>query len=497
MKDKKRPNMLLITLDCLRYDALHCNGEQSVITPTFDKLAKNGVSFDRNYCPYPLCMPSRSSILTGRYPMAHGVWTNGVELNENEISLVEVLRDNGYQTSCFGKFHFKPYRNKLTEPDLLENRQVNMDGIGWLKEAPDEPSHYKGFEVVKFADNTPNCDYHAWFDEKNKEYGYKESLAIEEIAVEQRKFSWVSKMPAELTKTDWICNEAKEYFDKKLDRDRPFFSWISILDPHLPYNPPEEFAKMLENAKVRKPYGFDKGIPERPKHYTKWFDYIYKHFGSKQDVLDNWQDIIRRYWAKVTHADDRVGKLLDFLESQGLLENTIVVVTSDHGTMLCDHQMIACGPHSFEGNVHIPLIWHAPGIIKESVRRNELVSLVDLLPTFFDIAGIQLPLGVQGKSYKGLLTGEKYEKRRNLIIESRMGQDLTGFKTIITDGGWKMAVYTNRVDGELYNLNEDPEEINNLFYDESYNDKKLELFREFAYELLLLEDPLPVRTSDF
>lgn len=491
---RKKPNLLLITLDCLRYDALGISGEKSAVTPNIDRLAQKGAYFDRHYCPYPLCMPSRSSLLTGRFPFAHRAWTNGVALKDDEVSLAEVLKNNGYETSCMGKFHFKPYRDKLTEPFLMNGEKVPGRGK-YLKENPEEPL-YKGFEYVRFADNTPFDDYHRWFEEKNKEFGYEENTALEEIPFEEKHFSWVSKMPSELTKTDWIFSCAKEYFNKYTS-NKPFFSWISILDPHQPFNPPEEFAKMLEGREVRKPYGFDEGIPDRPSHYRKWFDYIYKYFGPKRDVLDNYEDIILRYWAKVTHVDDRIGKFIDFMNEQGLMENTIVVITSDHGTMLCDHQMIACGPHSYEGNVHIPLIWYGPEYIEEGIRKNELLSLVDLLPTFFDIADIKLPLGVQGKSYKRLLTDGEYVKRNNLLIESRQGQDLSGFKTILTDDKWKMAVYTNRIDGELYDLNEDPHEINNLFYEEAFKEKKKELLGELAYELLNLEDPLPIRTGDY
>ena len=492
----KMPNLLFITMDCLRPDALGCYGEKYAKTPNIDLIAKQGVVFNRAYCAHPLCMPSRASMLTGRYPSAHGVWANGVDLPDNEVSLAEILRQNGFQTSIFGKLHFQAYKEGFS-PDFID-RAENSNNV----------LPYKGFEKTAIADNTPYNGYVAWLKDnypqcirtdkpaQNMTSMYLGQNHILDGRPDGKKLAYKSTLPVEATKTDWIYNQALNYFKNELDLTKPFFSWISFLDPHHPYNPPEPFADLHDDDYVREPVDINCGLENRPSHYKEWRDFIYRDLVDEEEIKQNWSDIIKKYRGKVSHVDDRIGKLLDYLEKVGILDNTILVLSSDHCSPLCDYGIAYCGTYSFEANIKVPLIWSFPDKFKVNGMSDEMVSLIDILPTFFDIIGLEIPLGVQGRSYKKLLLGEEYEPNKSILVEQRWGQKPDGFRTIITKD-WKLSIYVNRKEGELYDLVNDPREENNLYGNPQYEEIQNELFKEMVYKMLETQDPLPVRTGEW
>ncbi len=477
------PNLLLITMDALRQDAVGAYGRPEAGTPQIDALAARGLRFTRAYCTQPLCMPSRASVLTGRYPRAHGVWDNGVNLPAAEISLFEVLRQAGVQTASFGKLHFQAFKAGFypTYADQPEN--------------PEQRVPYRGFERVAIADNTPFGPYATWVRESFPQY---------EKAIANPFFdcppgtalAWTSTLPAAATKTDWIYQQARSYF-AGLDRERPFAAWVSFVDPHHPYNPPEPFAGWHDRDDIPEPIEPNSDLRYLPAHYRQWREEMLgERFALGEEPQRRWAEIIRRYRGKVSHVDDRIGRLLGELEAQGLLEETLVIVTADHGTPLCDFGLVQVGPYSFEGNIKVPLVCHWPGQRQGGEVSDALISLVDLLPTYFHLAGLPLPVGVQGRSFAPLLTGADYVARSCVLVEQRWGQEPDGFKTLVTPD-WKLSLYVNGVEGELYDLVNDPGERRNRFDEPEYRAIQQELTAQMLYELMRREDPLPLRTGEW
>lgn len=480
-----RPNLLLITLDALRHDALGYAGLARAHTPRIDRLAASGTVFSRAYCTHPHCMPSRASLLTGRFPQAHGVWNNGVDLPARESGLVEVLRQAGYQTACIGKHHFRAHRRGFgaSAADVPENGEGRFP--------------YCGFETSEIADHTPSGGYLAWVRER-----FPECLdRVLDPALERpagHVLAWTSDVPAEATRTDWILERSLHALDT-LDATRPFLHWVSFLDPHHPYNPPRRFAELHDAANAAAPVCPHSDLAHLPAHYRHWRDDVLsKRFGLGDEPRRRWREIIRAYRGKVSHVDDRIGRLLDACARRGLLENTCIVLTSDHGTPLCDFGLAQVGPYSFESNIRVPLVWvnPAPATAALPARCDALVSLVDILPAFFELAGLPLPAGVQGRSLLPWTVGRSGLRRDGLLVAQRWGRQPGGFRTLVTER-WKLSVYADPSEGELYDLQDDPREERNLYSDPRFAGQRGRLAERLACELLATEDPLPLRLGEW
>lgn len=476
-----RPNILLITADGMRYDALNCNGNMLAVSPRLDAFAGEGVRFSRAYCSQPICMPCRASIMTGRFPHAHGVWQNGVPLDSSLINLPTLLGELGYSTTKIGKCHFTPWLDSLNPNEGGHHVEYRGDGP------------YFGFERVRVTDHSPQDRYFEWLRERFPQHV--------ELALNPRRekpadatVGWKGSLPAEATKSAYTADLTITALQHR-DKSRPFFLWSSFIDPHHPYNPSPPFCDMFDHANFPKPPQNDGPPPSLPPSYHHWARRLAEHWGHVDTATRDWLRVRRMYQGKVAMVDHFIGQVLDTVRQEGLWDNTLIMFLSDHGTMLGDYGLMQVGEYSQECLIRVPMMCKPPATEQRRGESDALVSVVDILPTLLDYAGGESPLGVQGLSLRDVLEDPGSAIRESLMVENRWGQaPPEGFHTLITPR-YKLSVQTDGIHGELYDLHEDPREMHNRFQNPDLRQVQTDLLHQFAAEMLRIEDPLPRRVA--
>ena len=481
----QRPlNLLVISADGLRYDALHCNGNRLAQTPRLDRLAREGTRFERAYCTQPICMPCRASIMTGRYPWAHGVWQNGVPMNPDQTLLPGVLHEHGYRTATFGKCHFKPWLDSL-DPD----ESTASHAAEYLGDGP-----YYGFQTATVIDHSGRDPYHDWIARHHPRW--------QDLVDDRRRekpddavIAWKSALPAEATKSRFISQASMKWLDRVSQDERPFFGWVSFDDPHHPYTPSPPFADLFDDVDFPPPPDhLDGPSADLPPSYHDWARRLRETWGHVDTASKRWLEVRRLYQGLVSQVDAEIGRVLDHLQTLGQRQRTVVVFVSDHGTMLGDYGLMQVGEYSQEPLVHIPMIWSAPDADPGQITAG-LANTADLLPTLLDYAGIQPPAGTQGLSLRPILQDPAQRVRDDLLINNRHGQQPpAGFRTLVTDQH-KLSVGLTPGVGELYDLHADPLERDNLFGRPAHADLQARLTDRMLRAVLRDQDPLPQRTG--
>ena len=484
----RRPNLLLITTDQQRWDSLSFHGTPGYRTPNLDRLARDGVLFDRSYCPSPVCTPARVSILTGQYPARHGAYQIGMEPVPalRGPTLGSTLAEVGYGTALIGKTHFVARHLEHQHVAGVENPSPDRDN------PPDEFWHhhdgpYVGFQFVRHCqshtcDHMPNAHYRAWLQKKGLDLDH---LHADYRGGEDGKDCptvgrW--KKQPEHTQTAWITEESLDWIGKQQDEGRPWLCWASYQDPHPPYVCPEPYYSDVDMSDVDLGGLREGEMDDKPILYRRFFEGKYWSEENPDDFIDpdcpsknipalgeydriaDAARAIRAYIAMVNMLDDYVGRLLDALEEMGARENTLVVFTTDHGDMLGRHGLWGKGIAAYDDHQRIPGIACWPAGQSRSIGSSDaMFNLVDVMPTFLDAAGVESPPGVQGVSQLPVIRGEQEAVRDwalvDFIATVRLHQ-----QTLVHDG-YKLVLYRHADYGELYNLEEDPDQYWNLFDD--------------------------------
>ncbi|WP_176835490.1 MULTISPECIES: sulfatase [unclassified Paenibacillus] len=491
-----RPNLLLIQTDQQTAETLSLYGNPVLKTPMLESLAERGVVFEFAFCNYPACSPSRSSMFTGRYASTIGVQANHMMINPAEVTLPQVLKEHGYQTAIIGKNHAFMENTKTYYPGEI----VDREKASVLRQV---------FDYVRLADHGHLVD------------GYRDDPECK-AAHEWSHTCWVSPLghgtnPARPEKcgTYLLGDTMIDYLENRRDPDKPFFTWLSFPDPHTPYQAPEPYASMIDPAKVPlPPKDSMEGKPERQR------------VAYLMDAMDTADDeLIRKvraiHYGMIRFIDDTLARVFAKLEELGLTDNTVVVFTSDHGDSMGAHGLIQKHNLFYDSFTHVPLIVAAPGY-QGPRRTSHLAELVDIMPTFLDMAGIPIPPGVQGKSLAPFLRGEAYTPRDYVVIESGEEgvplrvSDVTvrpehpfddryfvwcayreawvGKGKSIRTLAWKLNIYANG-EGELYDLVNDRDELHNRFDDPASAGIRAELERKLLYWTMEKEDRLPLNTT--
>ena len=457
-------NILFITADQLRADALGCYGNTVVRTPHIDALAQRGICFDRVFAAFPVCAPNRASIATGRYPSVHGVKINGVLLPTTELTLMEVLRRRGYGTYAAGKMHFTPlWKNPPDGSPLLNpGEELACDPQPQPWQLPwygfEKAALMEGLPVGLYADYLKRHGFSAWDDPHGFSYPQHQCAR--------------SAYPEAHHHTTWIADRAIELIEKH-DPDRPLFCWCSFYHPHHPFTPPAPFDTMYNAA--------DMPFPKwRPGEAERWPEYYRQRFtarsGSHEAVgmcdihEDQWRKIKAYYYGMVSLIDKQVGRLVEALRRRGILDQTLIVLTSDHGEMLGDHHLVFKDT-TFDEVTRTPLMVVRPGATPAYRRSQALGCSIDLMPTLLDLCGLPVPAEVQGVSLAGAWDHAAFTPREAVLIE-------TDFALPETAGGARenppcaRAVRTPEAlltwhgpntRGELYDLTNDPDCFVNLW----------------------------------
>jgi arylsulfatase len=475
----KQKNVLFILADQLRKDTLGCYGNEKVITPNIDKLAAEGVQFNRCYVANPICMPNRLSLFTGMNIRNHSLWTNGVLLYQKKRTLADELKEEGYQTVSFGKIHFEPTYSEeaLGSRESRHYWKSRSKNITWN-------GPYWGFEHVELTiDHTlPLAHYGEWFYQNG---------GTDEILEEDEKE--LRNIPEHLHDSTFVGERTVDFIKNNRDKDCPFFAVASFPDPHHPFNPPKELIKEYTLNDAILPSGSYEDLDSRPGHYLKHFRGGWHRSGEREEQHPHGVDpevekqrIINTY-AMVNLIDKNVGKILDVLEEEDILEDTIIVFTSDHGELLGDHGLWYKGPFYYEGLLNTPCILKYDGCPISITE--DLFSTIDVFPTVCDLVGISVPGYVDGLSF--IDTQKRGVKRDSCLVEYRngYGKNDVSSKAIINER-YKYVFYETGEE-ELTDLKIDPQERKNFSRDPDYQSDKKEMKHTLLKEVFSSEIKWP------
>jgi arylsulfatase A-like enzyme len=469
--------ILLVTTDQQRYDTLGCNGGALAATPTVDGLAAEGIRFERAHPQSVVCMPSRSTILTGQHPSTHGVWMNGVPLPVDAPSVADVLHASGYRTALVGKAHFEPFLDPFFR--FTENSMATTGSM------PPGTRH-RGFEHLELATHGAigPLHYAQWMMAEHPEAlggfypALDGSLQVNSAGGGDTGAPQVKVNPVErgLYHTDWVADRTIGWLDT-LGADEDWFCWMSFPDPHHPWDPPESEVGRIDWREVPLPDGYPEDRARReaildgkPRHWRLWYDgTLVSNYEAPADwvpatlTADQVREVNARNAVECELIDEALGRVLARIAERGWADDLDVVFTTDHGEFQGDFGLLFKGPYHVDALMRLPLIWRpAPSSTTTASVVSRPVGLVDLAPTFCAIAGITPPLWMEGRP---LPVDEADARTRGFErVLTEWDSELFGtdvhLRTIMRDH-WVCSSYLpgtshDGSEGELYDLDEDP-----------------------------------------
>jgi len=486
---KLRPNILFITSDQQHWNTLGCMNPE-IRTPHLDRLAARGTLFQRAYCPNPTCTPSRASIITGQYPSQHGAWSLGTKLPESVPTVGQVMSDAGYNTALIGKAHFQPLKGTEEYPSL-ESYPILQDIDFWRGfHGP-----FYGFDHVELARNHADeahagQHYAAWMEDKGCR-DWRKFFQPPTGTTPKQHHRW--NIPEDLHYNTWITERSVERLKTYADGDQPFLLWASYFDPHPPYLVPEPWDKMYDPQRVTVPRATPGEHDRNPPHFqmtqeeapdfSAWQEpegHAMHGFSSHLQDPQSLSEDIATYYGMISLMDTGIGQILDTLEATGLADNTLIVFTSDHGHFFGQHGLNAKGAFHYEDLIRVPFLVSWPGHVPEGRCTDAIQSLVDLPTSFLSLTGIEKPRSMVGLDQSPVWLGNKTSVRDHAVVENRHQPTTIHVKTYV-NARYKLTVYFERDYGELFDLQEDPGEVNNLWDDASSKTLKAELTRKLLF----------------
>ena len=491
--------ILFVTTDQQRYDTLGCNGGTIARTPVVDALAADGIRYERAHPQSVVCMPSRSTMLTGQHPSTHGVWMNGVPLPVDAPSVADVLHQAGYRTALIGKAHFQPYLDPFLR---FEENAMSRDGI------PTGRTH-RGFEHLESATHGPAGPVHyaQWLAREHPEAigGFYQvldgSLQVNDEGGGTTGAPQVKVNPIDRSwyHTDWVADRTIRWLDS-LAADDDWFCWMSFPDPHHPWDPPQSEVGRVDWHDVPLPAGYpqraddrERIIGDKPRHWRLWYEgeLVTNYEAPARWVPasltpDQLREVLARDAVECELIDEAVGRVLAAIDRRGWSDDVDIIFTTDHGELGGDFGLLFKGPYHVDALMRLPLVWRparsallspaapaapTPSALAGPSVVTKPVGLVDLAPTFCAIAGVDAPPWMQGQP----------------LPVTDADADARGFERVLTE--WDSAIFGIDVhlrtmmrdhhlctvyrpgtchdgtEGELYDLDEDPLQQVNLWDD--------------------------------
>lgn len=449
----KTPNIVFIMTDQQRYDTIAELGFSHVDTPNLDRLVREGTSFDRTYVTSPSCSPSRASLFTGTYPHTNGVFRNDETWN---YSWVSDLNRAGYRCVNVGKMHTWPVEGAFGfhERHVTENKDRAHPNLPFYLDNWDKAIWTRGFEKPSRQTYKRRDDYH-------------EQLGA---------FVW--ELPEDLHPDVFVPQTACMWLDR-YSGNEPFFLQIGIPGPHPPYDPTQRHLDRYEGRRMPEPIR-DYDLDSQPEPFKALRR---NHFEGNHDAVVHLKDPTeeqmqrqrRHYYANVSMIDEQVGLLIEALERRGVLDNTVIVFTSDHGDCLNDHG------HSqkwnmYEQSVHVPAIFRGPNI-PSGQRVTDLVSLMDLGPTILETCGVEPPEWMEAESLRPYFEDTTPPRRNCVFAEHARDAILTEteFVSMVLLDDWKLVHFVDHAEGQLFDLATDPGERRNRWNDPECAELKSDL----------------------
>ncbi len=452
-------NILFLMSDSLIKHFTGPYGDTAGSTPNLDKLASAGVVFENAYCNSPLCAPSRASMVTGRYVSEIGCFDNASEFSSEWPTMGHVLGAAGYESVIIGKMHF------------IGHDQMH----GFERRIALDTDYSKGY--------SPN--------EYSMAYKWEQPSCGNPVGVGWMGPSYVRSEEWENYTTHYDRDErihakALSYLSEKGPECDPFFCCVSYHEPHNPFWIPGYFRELFHDKELPLPH-VPGNVETCHGPMDKWLNDFHYVPDVREAMMkeDNLRWLYETYYGMVYDMDKRIGELLDVLRKNGLDRNTAIVFASDHGDML-GHRRMLQKRYFYERSVRIPLIFSFPGHWKQGIRLSNIVSLLDLFPTFADFIDAPLPDDLPGKSLlPTLVNGSEPEDR--IIFSEYHGEGVHAPCFMACRDDFKY-IYVHGHEERLYNVSEDPNEYVNLIGDEKYSkvvsELKKSLLEEFDPEVV-------------
>jgi arylsulfatase A-like enzyme len=443
----RRPNILLLYTDQHNARVLGCAGHADVKTPRLDRLAAEGVRFERAYCQDAICQPSRTSLMTGLYPRSTGVLFNGDRCARGARCepLAAHLQRQGYRTAAFGKRH-------LSNPET----DCGWDVTGTTLNPKMEPSDEYYFDWVRSVGQ-----WEAFDRDMNAEWGnkYRPSRATEMASL-------VSELRPDATMEAWTARKTIDFIRQSAKSGKPFFCWASFYRPHQPYTPLPEYYQQYDLARLELPASLHQPVEQLPPRLWELRTREKNPWCLGRAAKD--ESLFRRflacYYGCLSEIDHHVGQILDVLRETGQAENTIVIYTTDHGDFVGYHGLIEKHPRAhnvYEETLRVPLIVAWPGHVRRGDVRQDLVEQVDLYPTLLELTGLAPPDGYRlaGRSLVPTLRRGANHARQVAISENPYQVTAVGPKMKL--GAW-IEPQPGGFPDMVFDREKDPLEVDNL-----------------------------------
>lgn len=475
--DRKQMNIVLICCDALRGDVGRAAGMSLDVSPVVDRLAEAGTKFRHAYCTSPLCVPSRISMLTGRWPDAHRVRMN-LDAKDAVFTkdIYQVAREAGYVTGLAGKNH----------------TYLNAADVDFWREF----GHEGGFRSPNASPDI--AAFESWLTKLDMG-----------VAEEETPF------PLEVQLSYRIVSEAINFLHHA--GSRPFFLQMSFPEPHGPSQVPKPYWNMFHPDEIQKP---DPGpeVLSRIGYRAGWLSRLEED--GTPGMREDWRRYLSNYFGAIRMVNDQIARFIEALEDLGLRQDTLLVFVADHGDYLMQYGLGRKGVGLSEALTHIPMVWSGAGLPALPANARDFVSMADVMPTLCDAMHQPIPQGVEGKSLWSLLHGEKsqdryfesayvtaglgglfYDKKDDIPLtvgEAPRNHHLwdtlnkvtqSGNEKMVRKGDWKL-IYDMLGYGQLYHLSTDPHEINNRFGAPETRHLEAELIEELAGWLFRCESEI-------
>jgi uncharacterized sulfatase len=431
-----KPNVIVIQTDEHNFRTLGCYretlppeqafmwGKTVVETPHLDRIAKMGAIAERFYATSPVCSPSRASLITGLYPQNAGVPVNDMPMSDSVVTFAQVLKDHGYATGYIGKWH-------------LEDGSIP----GWA------PKRKFGFDDNRYMWNRGH-----WKNLKDTPAG----PAVGVMTKDGRPQTKLGNANEKSFTTDFITTKTIDFINK--NKNRPFCIMLSIPDPHGPDTVRPPYDTMYKHVQWELPRTYN-----IPRDADPYWTHPQDNASTKHD----------QYYGMIKCIDDNMGRLLAALEKNGILENTIIVFTSDHGDMRGEHRKENKG-NPFEASARIPFLMTYPGKIKPGLRLRDTMGCIDFKPTLLSLMGIKDTSHNEGRDMSKVFLGQKHDGKDIIFVRcANWGQWTAAFA-----GQYKLIIDNKSI--WLTDLDKDPDEIKNHAYDPAY----APIVKDLAAELL-------------
>ena len=495
-------NIIFFMVDQLSAKWLEVDG--LIPTPNIDALKKRGTSFTNTISSNPLCCPARATLATGLSTRNHGVLENGYQLDPELPTFMRILQQNGWHTGALGKVHFHPHFAGLYpdyKPYGFDVAHITEDARGgewidWVEKK--HPEHYESVLATIWPTKIPDF----------AEYGPNKINLRDRIDTIRKNHTWPTPehpknaggfytlpFPEEVSQTNWITGHSLDFI-QNAPSDQPIYAHISYVQPHGPFHPPADYLQHVNTDAIPDPviaeWVDDPNAPSELKRRTPI-------------CPDDWEYARQLYFADIVHLDDQLGLVMDVLRETDRLDNTYIIFLSDHGELLYDHGFNSKAEKHYDACIRVPLVISGPGLQKDAVC-DEFIQLEDLCPTVLDMANQQMPaipaMGpylqeafedieiLPGRSLLPLCRGEQVDNWRNAAYcesyNNINSTDPEQWARTIRTHDFRYTFYPNSGE-QMFDLKNDPNEINNIVADESFASIRDEL-RSQLMTMIVMQD---------